>query len=63
MVIVLLFISDSYGQQPASTIRGTVTENGSNKPLAYVTVILQDSNLGTTTDSITWIGIVKFCIL
>ncbi len=40
-------------QRPVQTLRGTVTDNASNVPVSYATVILQGTKpaIGTTTDS------------
>ena len=39
-------------QQPTQTIRGTISDNVSNTPLPYVSVMLLNTNFGTITDSL-----------
>ena len=52
MAIFVMVYANSVAQQPTQTIRGTVTENASNAALPYVSIILQNSNYGTTSDSL-----------
>lgn len=50
---ISLFVSLSiFAQQPVQTIRGTVIDNASNSPLPYVNIVIQNTNNGTTTDSL-----------
>ncbi len=50
--VVLLFVSLSiFAQLPTQSIRGTVIDNASNSPLAFVNIIIQNTNKSTTTDS------------
>ena len=52
-VFILLLLSvQLFAQQPTQTIRGTVVDEASNMPLAYSTVGLQNTSIGTTTDSL-----------
>jgi len=50
---ISLFLSLSiFAQQPTQSIRGTVIDNASNSPLAFVNIVIQNTNKGTTTDSL-----------
>lgn len=52
LILLLLASWHLFAQQPTQTIRGTVIDNASNAPLAYVNVMLQNTNVGTKTDSL-----------
>jgi len=52
LILLLLVSFRLFAQQPTQTIRGTVIDNASNAPLAFVTIMLQNTNYGTTTDSL-----------
>lgn len=50
---LLLFVSLSIlAQQPTQFIRGMVMDNASHLPLAFVNIVIQHTNKGTTTDSL-----------
>ncbi|HJV79099.1 MAG TPA: carboxypeptidase-like regulatory domain-containing protein [Paludibacter sp.] len=51
-ILLMLASCRLFAQQPTQTIRGTVIDNASNAPLAYVNVMLQNTNFGTKTDSL-----------
>lgn len=52
-VFLFLFITvQLFAQQPAQTVRGNVIDEASNVPLSYVSVALQDTPIGATTDSL-----------
>ena len=48
----LLFSLSLFAQQGTQSIRGTVIDNASNVPLPFVNVFIQNTNDGTTTDSL-----------
>ncbi|MBJ7429264.1 MAG: carboxypeptidase-like regulatory domain-containing protein, partial [Bacteroidia bacterium] len=48
----LFFSLSIYAQQPTQSISGTVIDMASNAPLPFVTIIIQNTNKGTTTDSL-----------
>ena len=49
--LCLLLVSvQLFAQQPVQTIRGTIIDDASNEPLAYVSVELQGTMLGAVTD-------------
>ncbi len=50
--ILLLLSAPLFAQQPTQTIHGNVIDEASNVPLAYATVVLQNTTIGTTTDSL-----------
>ncbi len=50
--ILLLLSTRLFAQQPTQTIRGTVIDEASNVPLVYAAVGLQNTTIGTTTDSL-----------
>src|SRR5690606_5890688 len=50
--ILLLFSTPSIAQPLTQTIRGTVVDEASNRPLAFAAVGLQNTSIGTTTDSL-----------
>lgn len=51
--VISLFVSlPIFAQQPTQTIRGTVIDNASGSPLAFVSIVIQNINKGTTTDSL-----------
>src|SRR5690606_41627432 len=50
--ILLLFSAPSIAQPLTQTIRGTVVDEASNRPLTFAAVGLQNSSVGTTTDSL-----------
>ncbi len=51
--VISLFVSLSvFAQQPVQTIRGTVIDNASNSTLPFVNIVIQNTNIGTTTDSL-----------
>ncbi len=52
IVFLLLISVRLIAQQPTQTIRGTVVDEGSNMPLPYAAVGLQNTSIGTTTDSL-----------
>lgn len=50
---ISLFVSLSIiAQQPIQSIRGTVMDNASHSPLSFVNIVIQNTNKGTTTDSL-----------
>jgi hypothetical protein len=50
---ISLFVSLSvFAQQPTQSIRGMVIDNASNAPLPFVNIVIQNTNKGTTTDSL-----------
>jgi len=51
LIFAWIITSNLSAQQPTQTIRGTITDNASNAPLPYVSVILLSTNFGTVTDS------------
>lgn len=52
-MISFLFLSVLlFAQQPTQTIRGTVIDEASNVPLAYATIGLENTTIGTVTDSL-----------
>jgi len=53
LIFVFLTLIKSLAQQPIQTIRGIVTDNASNAPLPFATVIILNTNplIGTITDS------------
>ncbi len=50
--ILLLLAAQLIAQQPSQTIRGTVIDEASNVPLSYADVGLQNTTIGTITDSL-----------
>lgn len=50
--VLVGFTSFLLAQTPTQTIRGTVIDNASSTALPYVNVIIQNSAIGTTTDSL-----------
>jgi hypothetical protein len=48
----LLLVVQLFAQQPTQTIRGAIVDESSNMPLEYVSVGLQNTHVGTTTDSL-----------
>jgi hypothetical protein len=52
-VFLFLFITvQLFAQQPAQTIRGNVIDEASSVPLPYVSIGVQDTPIGTVTDSL-----------
>ena len=51
-LLLLLTATQLFAQQPTQTVRGTVTDDASNEPLAYVSVSLQNTTFGNVTDSV-----------
>jgi hypothetical protein len=52
-LISFLFLSARlFAQQPTQIIRGTVIDEASNVPLAYATIGLENTTIGTVTDSL-----------
>lgn len=52
-LFALLMLSvQLFAQQPTQNIRGTVIDEASNAPLAYASVAIQNTSIGTTTDSV-----------
>jgi hypothetical protein len=51
-VIPLLVSLSLFAQQPTQSISGTVIDNASNSPLAFVNIVIQNTNKGTATDSL-----------
>jgi hypothetical protein len=49
---LLLVSIHLFAQQPTQSIRGTVVDQASNRPLWYATVGIQNTSSGTTTDSL-----------
>ena len=49
-ILLLLISTQAFAQQPTQTVRGIIIDEASNKPLAYVSVGLQGSTLGASTD-------------
>lgn len=50
--ILLLLSAQLFAQQPTQTIRGTVIDEASSLPLGYVNIGLQNTTIGTITDSL-----------
>jgi hypothetical protein len=50
-LFILVVPAQLFAQQPVQTIRGTVIDDSSNKPLAFVSVGLLGTTFGTSTDS------------
>lgn len=50
--LFLLITVQLFAQQPTQTVRGNVIDEASNVPLSFVSVALQDTPTGTTTDSL-----------
>lgn len=44
--------TQSFAQQPTQTIRGTINDEASNVPLVYVSITLENTTIGTITDSL-----------
>lgn len=51
-VFLLMLSVQLFAQQPTQIIRGIVMDEGSNMPLAYASVELQNTSIGTLTDSL-----------
>jgi hypothetical protein len=51
LILVFFVLSESFAQRPTQTIRGTVTDNASNTPLPFATVVVLNTNFGTATDN------------
>lgn len=49
---LFLFSLQLWAQQPTQTIRGMVLDEASNRPLAFAAVDLQNTTIGTITDSL-----------
>ena len=52
LVILSVFSTETFSQKFTQTIRGKVTDLATNAPIPYVSVLLMNTNQGTTTDSL-----------
>ncbi|MCB0515911.1 MAG: carboxypeptidase-like regulatory domain-containing protein [Chitinophagales bacterium] len=53
LAFVLIFSSAFlFAQQPAQTIRGNIIDQASNLPLPYATISLENTSIGTVSDSL-----------
>lgn len=51
-IVTLIFLTTLlFAQQPTQTIRGIIIDEASNVPLAYASISLQNTTIGTVTDS------------
>lgn len=52
LVLCLLCFLPGFAQQPTQTIRGTVTDQESGRPVPFTSIRLQQTTLGTVSDSL-----------
>ncbi len=53
LIVIFVFIfTITFAQKSTQNIRGTVKDGASDEPLSYVTVVLINTNYGTSTDSL-----------